>query len=723
MADKLDINENPNPFQSADEVAFAEVVEDSIDELRSLESIGDEGQIVRTIEERFYQAERGKDADERRWLEAYNNFRGVYGKNVRFRENEKSRVFVKITKTKVLAAYGQLVDIVLGGNDFPLAIEPTKVPDGITDKAHLDPLKNLAPEIEGQEEGGMPAQSVEPPPNPLDVGFAGDGKQLAPGAKFSSESKFLGGLEEEFTGPNGVVLQPGPAKTPEQVQVNPAMIAARRMQKLIHDQIEESNGLNELRNALFEAALLGHGIIKGPFNYNKVTHKWTIDENGERKYTPKVVRVPKLEFVSLWDFYPDPNADSIEECEYAIHRHKLNRSQLRDLKRHPFFNSFAIDDVIKLGPNYTNKDFETVIKESDSDYVSAGDRWEVLEYWGTLDREAAEKMNLEIDEFAMDADEVQVNAWICHGKLLRLVINPFIPARIPYLAFPYEKNPYSFFGIGVAENMADSQQIMNGHARMAIDNLALAGNLVFDVDESALVPGQSMDVYAGKIFRRQSGMPGQAIFGTKFPSTAVENLQMFDKFRQLADESTGIPSYSHGQTGVQSTTRTASGMSMLLGAASLNIKTVIKNLDHFLIKPLGEAFFQWNMAFYEGDLAIDGDLEVRATGTSSLIQKEVRSQRLNMFLQTAQNPALAPFVKLPYIVRELAHSLDLDPEEILNDPDQARLYAEIIGLQGGMPGGMPQGPSGAGEAPVAPQAVAMPGDEQFSAPPPPMEPM
>jgi hypothetical protein len=39
---------------------------------------------------------------------------------------------------------------------------------------------------------------------------------------------------------------------------------------------------------------------------------------------------------------------------------------------------------------------------------------------------------------------------------------------------------------------------------------------------------------------------------------------MFDKFRQLADEQTGIPSYSHGQTGVQSMTRTASGMSMLL---------------------------------------------------------------------------------------------------------------------------------------------------------------
>ena len=148
--------------------------------------------------------------------------------------------------------------------------------------------------------------------------------------------------------------------------------------------------------------------------------------------------------------------------------------------------------------------------------------------------------------------------------------------------------PTAFFGIGVAENMDDSQQIMNGHARMAIDNLALSGSLVFDVDESALVGGQSMDIYPGKVFRRQAGMPGQAIHGVKFPNTSQENMMMFDKFRQLADEQTGIPSYSHGQTGVQSMTRTASGMSMFLGAASLNIKTVVKNLDDFLLEPLGQ---------------------------------------------------------------------------------------------------------------------------------------
>ena len=63
------------------------------------------------------------------------------------------------------------------------------------------------------------------------------------------------------------------------------------------------------------------------------------------------------------------------------------------------------------------------------------------------------------------------------------------------------------------------------------------------------------------------------------------------------------------------------------------------------------------------------------------MQKEVRSQRLTMFLQTAQNPTIAPFVKVSKLVSELAYSLDLDPDEILNDPEEAALMAQIIGMQ------------------------------------------
>jgi hypothetical protein len=689
--------------------------------------------LVGLLKNRFELAETARKADEDRWITAYHNYRGLYGQNVKFRESEKSRVFVKVTKTKVLAAFGQLVDVIFGGNKFPIGISETKIPEGSSEYAYLD-AQNPLPGIETSKPEQTTPTVKE---NPFDVGFKGDGKDLTPGSTYNN-----GTQEAVYPAQAAVdkgITTDGVKAGPGIITIKPAQAAARRMEKLIHDQIEESNGSSEIRNSLFEASLFGTGIIKGPFNFSKTLNRWEEDTDGNRAYNPLVVRVPRIEFVSIWDFFPDPNATNIAECEYIFHRHKMNRTQLRSLAKLPYFDKDAIREALEIGPDYVEKDYETALKDDQRTEANGSEQFEVLEYWGVMDAEYARQVGMDIPEEIDNLDEVQINAWICNGKMLRSVINPFTPFRLPYHSFPYERNPYSFFGIGVAENMDDSQKIMNGHARMAIDNLALSGSLVFDVDETALVGGQSMEIYPGKIFRRQAGVPGQAINGLKFPNTSQENMMMFDKFRQLADEQTGIPSYSHGQTGVQSMTRTASGMSMLLGAASLNIKTVIKNLDDFLLKPMGESYFQWNMQFLETQLGIKGDLEVKATGTNSLMQKEVRSQRLTMFLQTAQNPAIAPFIKMNKLISELAYSLDLDPEELINDPEEAALMAQIIGMQNnagkatspetgptgeqqgamGGPEGTPQQPqdlgaTGTGGGNIGTGAVPQSGESEFS---------
>lgn len=724
------MNEEKEEYGTADEIYFSDEETAGGYELDLEEDV--RNRFVGLVEDRYASAEQARDFDEKRWLTAYHNFRGIYAKNVRFRESEKSKVFVKVTKTKVLAAFGQLIDVIFGTGEFPIGVRETRLPEGIAKYQHMEQgatgIETSAPEYKEPE-------TTDKPKNPYDVGYEGDGQVLGPGASLTAVKDVLSEAIEEAN----IELVDGASPDPAALERSPAKEAARNMQILIHDQIEESGGSSELRNALLESALFGTGIVKGPFNYNKTLSRWVTNEDGEREYQPLNVRVPRIEFVSIWDFFPDPAATSIDDCEYIVHRHRMNKSQLRALSKMPFFDKDAIRNCLQMGPNYTEKDYEHELKDDQRTEDYGSGQYEVLEYWGIMDAEYAREVGMELPDEVDDLDEVQVNAWVSNGKLLRGVVNPFTPYRLPYNAFPYERNPYSFFGIGVAENMDDSQQIMNGHARMAIDNLALAGSLVFDVDESALVGGQSMDIYPGKVFRRQAGMPGQAIHGVKFPNTSQENMMMFDKFRQLADEQTGIPSYSHGQTGVQSMTRTASGMSMLLGAASLNIKTVIKNIDDFLLKPLGEAYYQWNMQFFEGELDIQGDLEVRAMGTNSLMQKEVRSQRLTMFLQTAQNPAVAPFVKISKIVSELAYSLDLDPDEILNDPEEAAMMAQIIGAQnagqgnggaagavgeqpgvmGGAEGAPPQpmdaGATGTGGGTIGTGAVPQAGESEFTA--------
>ena len=123
--------------------------------------------------------------------------------------------------------------------------------------------------------------------------------------------------------------------------------------------------------------------------------------------------------------------------------------------------------------------------------------------------------------------------------------------------------------------------------------------------------------------------------------------------------------------------RTASGISMLMGAAAGGIKNVIKNVDDYLLRPLGEGLFRFNMQF-DFDPAIRGDLEVKARGTESLMANEVRSQRLMQFMQVSSSPALAPFAKFQYIIREIAKSLDLDPDKVTNNMDEAAIQAELM---------------------------------------------
>ena len=94
--------ENENTFLNADSI-YEEVEGESGVQLTLEEE--QQRNIIGTIQSRFSLAENARETDERRWLKAYENYRGLYSKNIKFRESEKSRVFVKITKTKVLAAF------------------------------------------------------------------------------------------------------------------------------------------------------------------------------------------------------------------------------------------------------------------------------------------------------------------------------------------------------------------------------------------------------------------------------------------------------------------------------------------------------------------------------------------------------------------------------------------------------------------------------------------
>ena len=175
--------------------------------------------------------------------------------------------------------------------------------------------------------------------------------------------------------------------------------------------------------------------------------------------------------------------------------------------------------------------------------------------------------------------------------------------------------------------------------------------------------------------------------------------QIVELFRRFADETTSLPSYTHGEQG-KSLNKTATGMSMLMGAANISLKSTVKNIDDFLLEPMIQSLFHFNMEFSTNEEA-KGDLKVVSRGSTALIQKEVQSQRLLQFLSLVSNPTDIAVVDRTKLLRDIAQSMEIDPDEIIKSEEV--IQAEQAAIQNQMLAG-----AGAGN-PMAESPGSIPG--------------
>ena len=195
---------------------------------------------------------RAKDArfsDEERWLDSYRNYRGIYSNEVQFTDTEKSKAFIKVTKTKVLAAYAQIVDVLFAGSKFPLGVEPSKFPNNVADNISFNPtaLTKEAVKEQANVDYEMP-QSIVRPNIAKDLGIYKDK---------------LAAIEDD--------LELGAGKVPGSITFEPAKRAAQKMEAKMHDQLDETDAPKHLRSVSFETVLFGTGVMRGRLHKTKNT--------------------------------------------------------------------------------------------------------------------------------------------------------------------------------------------------------------------------------------------------------------------------------------------------------------------------------------------------------------------------------------------------------------------------------------------------------------------
>lgn len=633
------------------------------------------GARLQTTYREFHDARRNIETE---WLKDLRQFNGEYEPEVLQKIGTKrSRVFVGLTRTKVTSAFSRMSDLLFQRGERFFSTGPTPVPE-------IDPARELVIKKQAMAE------------------VAAAGGMAYPDLIAERRNELRKAVQEEID--------------------EDAALAAAEMEREIDDQLTEANAERHIKETILELCIFGAGAMKcggtqvdrrKRYTKDPVTEEWSV----LYEEVPK----PDIQSATIFDCFPDPFCTNMEECERFFYRHRLGRAHFRDLGALEGFDQARINRIIEQNPTgtYVDTDLERERRKVagfTSDHGS-DTRYEVLEFWGSLsgselievgigqsepefedmkeeDRAEVEREAKESGEkiLLLDPDaEYAANVWIAAGEVLMARLSPIPDGRIPYYVPPYEKVPHQFWGVGIPRMMRDSQTTMNAAIRIFLDNLAISSGPMLEVNQDLLAAGEDpQDIYPWRVFLRQGGDPSAR--AVQFYQAQTNNSGLagiIEMFRRFADETTSLPSYTHGQQ-TDSLNETATGASMLMTAANIALKSTLKNLDDYLLEPMIEALYAWNMEWNPKPW-IKGDFRVVARGSTALVQKELQSQRLMTFLQTiAQSDALAQMANLPNLLEDIAKSMDLDPSRVTHIKEMA---SAVQAQPGGVPGGpVPQGP-------------------------------
>ena len=583
-----------------------------------------------TLLAEFAQAELDRRQTEERWLKDLRQYKGQYDPEVLSKMGtNRSKAFVRKTRVKVKTIDSRVADLL-----FPAGTEKNWEID-------TTPVPSVSP-----EQKAMVAQRLA---------------QMAQG-------------------------QPVPPQVVEQAILTIAKEASKKMAKVIEDQLVEARYKDVAIKTVHSGHLYGTGVMKGPLVERKIRTRFVQQGNSWIAKSETYV-VPFVDYVPLWRFYPDMSATELDQCRYAYERHQMTKADLVNLSQRKSFNKDRIVAYIKANPQgevklrYFDNELR-VIGERNSTQGNKAGTYEVLERWGWVDGLSLKDAGVSVPENRVH-ETFFSNVWLLpNGEIIKAVLQPINGVTWPYHMYYFDKDETSIFGEGIASIMRDDQTMINAATRMMLDNGGITSGPQLEVNPSLLASlDKAEEVYPWKIWLRNNASPGSpAVRAIEMPSNLNNLSGMADRFENNADETTAIPRYMTGENTSSGAAGTASGMSMLMGAANIVIKDLITSYDEGITRPFLQALYRWNMQFHK-DNSIKGDFDVKARGAASLVAKEVRARQLNEFAAQTSNPMDAPFIKRDALLRQRAEANELSEVVKTEDEVKAEQNNEMAQMQ------------------------------------------
>ncbi len=593
------------------------------------------------LRNRFDEVATQRTVQEDIWLRDLRQFKGRYEDTewTKLKEdNRRSKLFCRITRRKVQAFNSRMMDMLFpAGKEKNWSLKHTPEPDvGMTPVAQ-QMVQTRQQELWQEQVNGIAQESGQPPE---DV----------------AQKMEQGGYPVE-----SVELSPDDLR---HINLAVARASCERMCSTVADQMAEVKYKIICKKILNSGHIYGTGIFKGPLAQKKHRPQWVFQQ-GQWQTIMQPVLLPYIEFVSVWSWYPDPTAKEIEDLGFSYQRHVMLKSQVADLLKRPGFDEQVIRSYLTEFPDgdCTQMNWETQLDdEHDGNETTEGrttKRYEVLEYWGLLDDAQLRDLGLESDPL----ESIWVNIWVIGHFVIRMGAAPIEGVDHPYSLYYFDKDESSLWGEGVPSIMRDDQSALNATIRAMMDNMASCVGPQYEVNTDVLHPGEkSRETFPNRIWYRRGDGRYPALRSIEVASRLQEFLTLKNNFENQIHENT-LPSYMQGgQTGGAG--RTASGLSMLMGSANLDVQDQITNFDLGITRPVIRAFYLWNMQF-NPDPHIKGDYEVIARGSSSLMAKEIKSQNIDQLLPILSNPQYARFIDERKLLEEIFKVRDLTDTEIM----------------------------------------------------------
>ena len=537
---------------------------------------------------------------ELRWLRNQRQYLGVYDPELEKELNvNRSKAYPRMTRVKCISVLSRIMNLMFPGDERNWELKASPSPDFTVQ----DVKDAIAKQQKKDQEAGVQSE--------MDTQYVMDAVQ-----------ELANDRADELT-----------------------LLIDDQLQELGGDQSYDYIALN--RQVLQSGIVYGMGCLYGPYAVPKKKTVWSIGPDGQPSVTTKTVQMPKFEFMSIWDFYPDMAAKTLDQMDGHFVRKVVSRSQLRKLADRPDFMHDQITTYLTMNQtgNYRPQPFETELKAMGvrvnvNDVKVESSKYEIIIWRGMTSGTFLVNCGVDVPEDKI-ADEMDAEIWTIEEHVIKAALDPWASLGVDVdmlHTFLFDEDDTSPVGFGLPNALRDSQMCVSAATRMLMDNASVVCGPQLEVNTDLLRLDQDLgSTSAYKIwYRTGDGVEAQwpAVRDININAHLDDLKGIIEMFMKFADSESFVGPATGGDMEQMSSEpmRTAAGASMLRGDAALPFKDVVRNFDRFTQSVL-QSLVQFNRKFNPSEAA-EGDYDVIARGATSLMAKEVRAVQADQLAMT-----------------------------------------------------------------------------------------